>query len=214
MNRRFHGGLLAALCLTVTTACNSGEDDGTPYPSIVTELADMPTDDEGTLDRLLTDNGELLYLTNPQKGYQPQAVYRGLCGYIRAGGTETRPQVQLAALRPVVLLHDSAGAPVRKDPVQVVSAWRGGEYINLMMQPRTQGGHHYWGFRTDSLRERNGRKHLYLSLHHGQNNDPAAYSETVYASLWLTPLTTVYKGDSLHLTTTTPDGARTWRFVY
>ena len=214
MNKRLSGCLLAAFGMMLATACSNDEDDATPYPSIVTELADLPANAEGVLDNLLTDNGEQLFLTNPQKGYRPQAVYRGMCGYVRAGGTETHPLVRLATLRTVTLLHDSTDAPQRRDPVRVVSAWRGGDYINLMLQPKTQGGRQYWGFRTDSLRERDGKKHWYLSLHHGQNNDPAAYSETLYASLWLKTFTEIAEGDSLHLTATMPSGTKTWNFAY
>lgn len=205
---------LAALGTLAMVACSDDEDNVTPYPSVVTEMADLPTNESGVIERILTDGGEEFYLTNPRSGYRAKAVYRGLCGYVKAGSNGSRRLARLASLHTVLLLRDSTATERRADPTRVVSAWRGGEYINLMLTPQTQGGMQYWGYRQDSLRERNGMKHLYLSLHHGQNNDPTSYSETLYASLWLKPLTEVAPGDSLWLTVETTEGPKTWRFPY
>ena len=121
---------------------------------------------------------------------------------------------QLSSLRHVVILRDSTERPQKADPVKVVSAWRGGEYINLHLTPKTQGGTQHWGFRKEGMKEENGKKHLFLSLHHNQNNDRTSYTETVYASLWLEALKEIGKGDSITLAICTQNGFEDFKFVY
>lgn len=207
-------GTAIALLGLLAGSCGEDDNEGTTYPSVITELADMPSNGAGVIDKILTDGGECFYLTNPRSGYRPEAVYRGLCGYVKEMPEGNRQRARLASLRTVFFLRDSTDVPQRTEPTTVVSVWRGGEYINVMLSPQTRGGTQYWGYRRDSLRVRNGVRHLYLSLHHGQNDDPPAYSETRYASLWLQPLAEVSPGDSLWFTAFTPNGRKTWRLLY
>ncbi len=199
------------------TACSvtDEEDDGYFYPSVVTELAELETNEAGAIHKLLTDGGETFYLTNPKAGYEAGVLYRALVGYEVTARTDTRNEAYLRSVQATLVLRDSTERPRLADPVKVVSAWRAGHYVNLMLAPRTQGGTQWWGYRVDSLRHRYDKWHLYLSLHHGQNSDPTSYTKTEYASINLTDLPDVgLLPDSLTLKVVTPDGLRAWGFSF
>ena len=204
-----------ALCFgaLLGTSCTIENEDSSTYPSLISELADLETNAQGVMHRMLTDGGEQFFLSNPKSGYIADAVYRGLCGYTKIQGS-SKPMAQLSSLRHVVILRDSTERPQKADPVKVVSTWRGGEYINLHLAPKTQGGIQHWGFRKEGMKEENGKKHLFLSLHHNQNNDRTSYTETVYASLWLEALKEISKGDSITLAICTQNGFEVFKFVY
>ncbi len=158
--------LVLPLCFV---ACN---DDDT-YPSITTEIMDCITNNNGTIVTLLSDEGNIYTLTNPQSGLTANAIYRCLCGYTAEGNNAT-----LYSLSGVYILRDSTERATH-DPLTIVSAWKTSRYINLHLRTKAQGGTQYFGYVTDSIVD----GHIYLSLHHRQNSDPEAYSTDVYASI-------------------------------
>lgn len=174
----------------------SDDNDEAPYPSIVTELVDCPTDAEGRMTEIVLDDDTHLTLTNPQSGLKGSVVYRCLAGYTLSG-----TQATLYQLKAATLLHDST-ALAQTDPTGVVSLWRTKHYLNLHLLPKTQGGKQYWGFATDSIVGR----HAYLRLHHRQGDDPTAYSTDVYASIYLTDVL----ADTLTLRVQTFSGWSEW----
>ncbi|MBQ8969431.1 MAG: NigD-like N-terminal domain-containing protein [Bacteroidaceae bacterium] len=183
---------LLFLCLS---SCH--DDDDAPYPSIITEMVDCPTDDEGTMTSILLDDDTRLTLTNPQTGLKKDVTYRALAGFTRETDRAT-----LYSLTGVPLLHDST-AVAQTDPTNVVSLWRTSRYLNLHLLPKTQGqGQHTWGYIVDSMVDR----HAYLRLHHRQDCDPTAYSTDVYVSM---PLTEV-DADTLTFVIETFTGTREW----
>lgn len=189
--------LLPLLCL----ACEEDKDEA--YPSIVTELTDAYVNEKGVMHKIETDRGDAYTLTNPQSGFNPQSIYRTLSGFVpQNDGTAT-----LYQLKGVYLLRDSTSVG-KKDPTGVLSAWRAGRYINLHLQPKTQGGTQYWGFVVDSLAE--GR--AYISLHHCQNGDAPSYSQDVYASIPVDSIADAAPSDSLIMTIATYSGNKTWTF--
>lgn len=204
-------GVIATL-LFIQLGC-ANDDDMTPYPDLVTEMCDLPTDGDGFACRLHPDSGGEFLLTNPRSGLIAHATYRLLCGYT-VSADETCLSATLYSLRSVVLLRDSTERERDTDPVRVQSVWRSKSYINLRMLPRTQGGKHYWGYRVDSLCARYGVPHLYLSLYHNQNGDIPAYTSTEFASLQLDKLWQIVPGDSVTINVHSEDGVRSWPFEY
>lgn len=156
----------------VLLSCSDDKDDG-PYPSIVSEMADCPTNSEGTMVKIVLDNDAELPLSNPQTGLKPNVTYRALAGFALDNG-----KVRLYSLKSATLLRDSTSVACC-DPVNVASLWRTHRYINLHLLPKTQGGEQSWGFITDSI----VGNRAYLRLHHRQGTDPTSYSTDVYASL-------------------------------
>lgn len=173
------------------------DDKDAPYPSIVTELADCPTDDGGKMTRIVLDDDTQLTLTNPQKGLKANTTYRFLAGFTK----EEDQCATLYSLRQAALLGDSTEV-AKSDPVNVVSLWRTQRYINLHLRPKTQGGEQTWGFIVENI----VGNHAYLRLHHRQGIDPTAYSTDQYASL---PLDLV-PAEQITLRIETFDGTRQW----
>ncbi|MCF0198421.1 MAG: hypothetical protein HUK02_03750 [Bacteroidaceae bacterium] len=192
--RRLLTAMLSAV-VVLLAACNSEE----PYPSIVSELADGVTDAQGRLTTLVTDDQRQFTFTTPQTDLQPNAIYRGLYGYTLDGDRAT-----LYSFKSAYLLGDST-IKVKRDAVNVVSAWSTPRYINLHLAPKTQGGRHYYGYaRLDST-----DNHKFLQLHHRQGNDPQSYSDDVFASIAWEEMDV----DTVTLTIQTFNGPTTWTFL-
>lgn len=189
--------------LAALTLCMACGDEQETYPSILTEMADAYVDAEGILYKIETDRGQSYTLTNPQQGFKPESIYRTLSGFV----PQTDGSATLYQMKGVHILRDST-AIGHKDPTGILSAWRAGRYINLHLQPKTQGGTHYWGFTVDSVAQ--GK--TWIGLHHRQNNDPLSYSQDVYASIPVDSIKTAQPGDTLTITIATFDGTKTWTF--
>ena len=193
----------ALMCLTLLFLCQACKDEQETYPSIITEMADACVNEHGVMFQIETDKGDVYALTNPQKDYKPNSVYRTLSGFVPQGpGTAT-----LYQMKGVHILRDST-AIGRKDPTGVLSAWRAGKYINLHLSPKTQGGKQYWGFAVDSV----SAGHTRISLHHRQNNDAPAYTQDTYASIPVDSIASAAQGDTITITVATFEGNKTWTF--
>lgn len=193
----------ALMCLALLFLCQACKEEQETYPSIITEMADAYVNEHGVMFQIETDKGDVYALTNPQKDYKPNSVYRTLSGFVPQGpGTAT-----LYQMKGVHILRDST-AIGRKDPTGILSAWRAGRYINLHLQPKTQGGTHYWGFTVDSVAQGT----TWIGLHHKQNSDPLSYTQDLYASIPVDSIKAALPGDSLIMTVATFNGLKTWTF--
>lgn len=213
MRKYFHQiacGLFIGLCLSCAQT-----DEETAYPSLITEFAELYADSEGTLYQIRPDRKPTYYLANPLPGYHPHTEYRAACTYSFPETDSTA--VLLYGLERVVVMRDSTGAEYPgTDPLQVVSIWDGGAFINLHLSVKTQGGTHYLGYRLDSVRtDATQRRSAYLTLYHNQNRDPLSYSQKLYGSLPKSSLDSVIgPGDSIYVRIHTFTGIRTWTFSY
>lgn len=179
MKRRFLLPLIACGLLVVAQSCS---EDEAVYPSLLTEMADLHTDAQGILERIVLDDGRSFRVGNPQPNYEKNVVYRVVCSYLPQDSTAL-----LYQLTGAYVLRDSSEIALTH-PTQLRSAWRTPRYINLHLAPKTQGGRQYWGFITDSVTTRltdggDTLTHAYLTLHHNQGQDPASYTQEVYASI-------------------------------
>ena len=197
-----HANLLILILasLTAFVACKNDEDD--TYPSIITEMADLYTNDKGVMEKFTTDAGVTYNVTNGQGDLAPKALYRILCGYVPSGTNATIYQAQ-----GVHYLKDST-AIAKTDPTGVKSAWRAGKYINMYLSPLSQGGVQYWGFITDSIKG----GHAWISLYHNQHADPLSYTQPTYASIPVDSIKGIHEGDDITLCINTFNGPQTWDF--
>lgn len=187
--------ILLSSFLISLSSCH--DDDDAPYPSVITELADCPTDAQGTMSSIVLDDDTRLTLSNPKTGLKPSVTYRALVGYTLGNdGYAT-----LYSAKPATLLKDSTDVAI-SDPTNIVSIWRTGRYINLHLLPKTQGGNQTWGY----IVERIEGQHAYLRLHHRQGSDPISYSTDQYASLLLSDI----EADTFTLTIETFSGTKSW----
>lgn len=144
-----------------------------------TELADGISDDQGTMRELTFDDGSTIPLSNAISGLHANGIYRRLYEFTVDNGIATFYNATT-----VVVLHDSTEV-AKHDPVEVTSVWLTDRYLNMHLRAKTKGeASHYFGYSIDR-RETN---HIYITLHHRQNNDPAAYTADVYASLRLSEI--------------------------
>lgn len=192
--------MLSLLTLHLT-AC---QDDEENYPSIITEFVDVLSNADGRLIRFTTDHGQTYQVTNSIDGFDPNAVYRAVCGYV----PEEDSYATIYQLLNVALLRDST-LVLRRDPIRLHSVWSAGSYINMQLAPLGQGGRQYWGYAIDSITPR----HVHLSLHHSQNGDPTSYTQNVYASIYVKRIEGYNAGDSISLAISTFDGIRHYIFV-
>lgn len=203
-------GLSAGLCLSCS---QTGEQ--TPYPALITDFAEVYSDANGNLFRMQPDHQPAYYIDSPIAGYLPDTEYRGVCTYTFSGSDSTT--VHLYGVERVTLLQDSTrSAYPGTDPLQAVSLWDGGNFINFHLSVKTQNGIHYLGYRMDSIRIAPDRQRtVYLTLYHNQNNDPLSYSQKLYASLPKSNLNAVVQtGDSICIYIHTFEGLKHWNFIY
>ena len=193
---------LSLLLLLLIVSCR-GNDSSDFYPDIVTEFANIRTDEAGCLSDFTTDDERTYTIATPKDGYNKNAIYRAVCGYVADGQTATLYHATGAHL-----LRDSTELDLTPDALNVTSVWLSGRYINMQLSPLSQGGTQYWGFRYEGV---SGRT-THVSLHHRQNGDPQSYSQTVYASIHVDSLKAVPSGDSIALHFATFQGERVWRF--
>ncbi len=202
------------MCCLCCGACGGGEGDGHAYPSLLTGFVEIHTDAGGTGTRFVTDDGKTYAINSPIRGLQPDTAYRLVCGYeVTAGYRAGCPVAKVYTVEAVNLLKPEEGPPDNDDPLAVASIWDGGNYLNLHLSPKTQGGTQEWGYRTDSTRPSPTGTVYHLSLCHRQGGDPYSYSTTVYASLPLRPLG-LREGDSIAFAVLTFDGRKTWWFGF
>ena len=207
MNKISHLLLFTFLFSLFISSCS--HDDDAPYPSIISEMADLYTNESGTLTKFVLDNNKEYRISNPQSGYHAKALYRVLCGYV-----PTDNSARVFQLTSAYILRDSVERR-KQDPTSVLSVWRTERYINMHLASKTFGGRQHWGFITDSIvshtdAEGKTSSHAYLSLHHNQNNDPTSYTEDVYASLPLDSIKGVDKQAPITLSIQTFDGKKTF----
>lgn len=193
--------ILLTACLFI--CCKDDEESSDFYPNILTEFATIKTDGSGTMTELTTDDESTYTISNPQSGFDKNANYRVVCGFVPDGRTVTIYQMTGA-----YMLRDSTVRAYEPDPIKVTSVWQSGRYVNMQLSPLTQGGTQYWGYRIDEV----SGNTTHLSLHHKQNGDPLSYTETVYASLSVDDFETIPKGNFIALHIKTFDGERVWTF--
>ena len=204
------------LCALLCAACNGEEEDGYVFPSLVTEFVELHTDDTGLGTQFTTDGGSGFAVNTPLQGLRPNTLYRLVLGYETTD--ETRgglPVARVYTVDYVALLQPTEEPASEDEPTGIDAVWRGADYLNLQLSPKTQGGTQQWGYRTDSITSTpDGRRTFHLSLYHRQPDDPYSYSTTAYASLPLFQVEKLQPGDSLTFTGLTFDGLKTWHFCY
>ena len=202
---------LMVAVLFLFSAC-SDDEENTFHPSIITEMADLQTNEDSIVYAMVTDDGSSYAITNELKGKEPLYTYRYICGYTLAEGKAT-----LYTLQRVTCLADStAHDTVYHDPLTLTSLWQKGHNINMHLMAKTQGKPHQWGFIRDSVKSNlAGGSTYYLSLYHDQDNDPESYGEHIYLTLRTDSVTdTPAPTDSIRFTIHTYTGKRTWDLVF
>ncbi len=169
-------------CLTaaVLSAC----DDSEVYPDYITNMADVATRWDGRVTTMTTDDDESYTISNELYAQEGNSVYRLLCTYTLDDNTASA-SITLHGTTAVWVLTPSQ-APTQELDLSIVSAWKGGNYINMHLQYMYQEAQHTFTLTQDSVKD----GITYLSIHHPYVEDNEAWTADAYASIPWTGLPT------------------------
>lgn len=175
--------------LLLLCACN---DDDYVYPSVLTDMIDLQTDETGTARYLVTDEGTRwrIQARTGLDGLVPDTTYRTVTMYAPLTDTgTTEKEARLYNTQLVISpvpLPESRFEEIKTDPVAIQSIWRSGDYLNLILQVKAKDRQHSYHFIENGLEDRNGKRTLCLTLYHDSNNDIEGFNRKVYLSvpLW------------------------------
>ena len=211
--------LLALVCVSV--AVSACKDDDYVYPSVVTEFITMETDEEGTVSKLVRDDGTELNVIyrSGLSGLVTDTAYRTVSMYLPSEEDESYVTLYTCTVtkspipQPRSFFHDT----VFTDPVDIEMIRRSGDYIDMTLLVKLKEKVHVYNFIHEGISTNDaGGKTLQLRLYHNQKDDVEAFTEDVYMSvpLW------AYKdslstGDSIEFLINTYEEGETARyFVY
>lgn len=179
------GHLIAFAAVSMLLASCGKDDDNYVYPSVFNEFTEVTTDGNKLASKLTDDKGMSYEIAN-KFGYQDfkaDTTYRAACMFTRNDDKTVTVYNYSAILTPTPRKADKFKDGVKTDNVSVQSIWRGGSYVNIVLQVMAKDQTHYLHFVEDSLTSKNGRNCLYITLYHDRNKDVEAFSKTVYMSV-------------------------------
>lgn len=201
--------LAAVLCLA------SCKDDDEPLPNYQLALAEITAGADGTAARVTFDDGNTYQLAQGIGDLKADSTYRIQAMYVLQGETAVLSQYA-QVLAPRVAVYPEG--KVKRDPVELLTVWRGGNYVNLRFNVKgTATGMHYFGFNQTGIEQHaDGTRTLCAELLHYQNGDSLYYSRNTYLSLPLRPLSQQLRADtdSVRLSVSTFKGSETYVFLY
>nr|WP_302830967.1 NigD-like C-terminal domain-containing protein [uncultured Bacteroides sp.] len=183
--------LLFTLLVFLLTSCG---DDDYHYPSVKLEFLTAFSGSDGSLQSVLTDEGEQYpVLENASKlTIDPNSFVRIVSNYepVKAadGVAGVKLYAALGTISPFPLPADKFEDGVKTDPVELQSIWMGIDYLNLLLGIKAQDGKHLLHFIEDEVvkDKSTGLVNVHLTLYHDAANDVLAYTKRAYVSvpLW------------------------------
>lgn len=183
--------LLFTLLVFLLTSCG---DDDYHYPSVKLEFLTAFSGSDGSLQSVLTDEGEQYpVLENASKlTIDPNSFVRIVSNYepVKAadGVAGVKLYAALGTISPFPLPADKFEDGVKTDPVELQSIWMGIDYLNLLLGIKAQDGKHLLHFIEDEVvkDKSTGLVTVHLTLYHDAANDVLAYTKRAYVSvpLW------------------------------
>ena len=91
----------------------------------------------------------------------------------------------LSAISPVPQSADKFKDGIKRDPADILSIWMGIDYLNIMLEIKSQNGKHSFHFIEDEVTtdKEAGTRTVRLSLYHDDGGDVQAYTKRAYASV-------------------------------
>lgn len=168
---------LTLLLLLLPLLLSCSEDDAAA--SYRFDYADMTTTPSGRADKLLLDDGNTLKIQNDYATQRPSQTFR-----VYAASEQLATGVRLVNYAEVLtdVPHKFDESKVKTDPVDVVSVWHGGRYVNFILGLKTGASAHRHAFSIidDGITtDAEGIKTLHLRLYHNQNGDDMSYTRKV-----------------------------------
>lgn len=186
MNKYRYAWLLPLL-LCLLSACG---DDEYHYPSVKLEFLTAFAGADGSLQSVLTDEGETLPVMEDQTNtrIEANASVRIISNYAVEQATNGTTGARLYGLSEVFAKLpqsvDQFEGDVKTDPLDVTSIWMGLDYLNMMLEVK-EGGKHTLGFVEDEVTvdAAIGQSEVRLTLYHQTEEKVSSYKRRAYASL-------------------------------
>ena len=168
----------------MTASCS---DDHSWAPPYITDFAELTTDDSGAIVGMALDNGKKFERTKfvakcaNANGLVADTVYRSICLYTVQDNVATLHSYSHTFAPEPITPDMLADDEIKTDPCVIQSIWRGGSYVNALMLVQGKDQPHIVGF-IDKWIADGEYKTLTIVLYHDQNNDPEAFTRTIYIS--------------------------------
>jgi hypothetical protein len=189
--------LYALLLLALLTSCN--QEDDYVYPPVVLEFITVQSNGEGSVNRLITDQGETLTVTeNLTEWHLAANESQRMVGYYERNG-ETAIIYSLSKVIATPPKPASEFEEILTDPADVQSVWLGYRYLNMILLIKAQEEKHSFGFIENSVGELADKCVINLLLYHDSGNDFGAYTKRAYLSIPLEAYYTRYPNKKLEI---------------
>lgn len=168
-----------------------GDDDDYHYPSVKLDFLTAQAGADGSLQSVLTDEGETLAIVEDasKTRIDANASARIVSNYGKAEAADGTSGVKLyavlSAISPVPQSADKFKDGIKRDPADILSIWMGIDYLNIMLEIKLQNGKHSFHFIEDEVTtdKEAGTRTVRLSLYHDDGGDVQAYTKRAYASI-------------------------------
>ena len=140
---------------------------------------------------MLTDEGETLAIVEDasKTRIDANASARIVSNYGKAEAADGTSGVKLyavlSAISPVPQSADKFKDGIKRDPADILSIWMGIDYLNIMLEIKSQNGKHSFHFIEDEVTtdKEAGTRTVRLSLYHDDGGDVQAYTKRAYLSI-------------------------------
>lgn len=186
--KKLNTAIWLTIVATIMMASSCSENE-TWADNYITNLAELTTDANGTVTQMRLDNGQTYTLANQIRLQRPDTTYRSICIYTQQGNSATISDYALTySQRPIT---ETTELSIKTDPCQMQSVWLSGNYLNARLLVQGKNQPHIIAFVDQGITTNNDGSHtLTIRLHHDQNNDPQAFTRTIYLSCPLKEYTT------------------------
>lgn len=200
---------LFCLILTVLaglmTACG---DDDAPMASYRQDLAEISTNHDGRIDKLILDNADTLLVSNKDAITQtliPDTVYRVKVAFLKKD-----LEAEIVGLQSIFSMPPLKEMPeeAKEDAITAEAVWRSGRYLNLLVSFKTSGAEkHQIAFVENGIStQADGSKMLHIVMTHNRRNDGSAYTTKSYLSCLLSDYHTVLTANRDSVSIAIPTG--------
>lgn len=168
-----------------------GDDDDYHYPSVKLDFLTAQAGADGSLQSVLTDEGKTLAIVEDasKTRIDANASARIVSNYGKAEAADGTSGVKLyavlSAISPVPQSADKFKDGIKRDPADILSIWMGIDYLNIMLEIKSQNGKHSFHFIEDEVTtdKEAGTRTVRLSLYHDDGGDVQAYTKRAYLSI-------------------------------
>ena len=156
---------------------------------MITEFIGAATDENGTLTRLVADNGEeyRIQARSGLDGLKKDTLYRTISIYQPLENQTVQLYSSELVLSMIPVSAKQIIGDIKTDPVDIERMWLSGKYLNMVLLAKVKEESHSYHFIDQGIqKEADGTQTLHLQLYHNRNNDYEAFTRKVYLSvpLW------------------------------